>query len=177
MFKTLKAFAILLSATLVVACGSTRQSASNSKNINGNFASVQQRMASQMNVSPTAITNQKLYLFVDKWLNTKYKYGSQSNNGIDCSGFTQILYQEVYQKKLPRSSQDQYKAINQFKRRRNLSEGDLVFFHTLPGKRISHVGVFLQNNKFISATNSGVLIADLNMEYWDKRYIDGGVVQ
>lgn len=133
-------------------------------------------MATKLNVSPSQITDQKLYLFVEKWLNTKYKYGSQSSNGIDCSGFTQILYEEVYKKKLPRTSQDQYKAITQFKRRRNLEEGDLVFFHTMAGKRISHVGIFLQNNKFISATNSGVLIADLDMEYWDKRYIDGGMV-
>jgi lipoprotein Spr len=51
-----------------------------------------------------------------------------------------------------------------------LQEGDLVFFNTRGG--VSHVGFYLQNNKFVHAASSGgVMVSDLNDEYWDKRFI------
>jgi len=129
-----------------------------------------------MGVAAYNIINNPLYTFIDKWLNTTYQYGSQSDKGIDCSGFTQLLYDAVYHKKLPRTSEAQYASINPFTNTRNLVEGDLVFFTTIKGKKISHVGVYLQNNKFISATNKGVLIADMNMKYWAEKFVGAGRV-
>jgi lipoprotein Spr len=52
---------------------------------------------------------------------------------------------------------------------KEIREGDLIFFNT-KGK-ISHVGVYLQNNKFVHAsTSSGVMISDLSEPYWSKRF-------
>lgn len=140
--------------------------------------SLQKKYAGLLGVPASDISNSDLYAFIDKWMNTKYQYGGQGSKGFDCSGFTQLLYGEVYKIKLPRNSQDQYKAIANFHRRKHLEEGDLVFFATNGGRKISHVGVYLQNNKFINATTSkGVVISDMTSAYWDDRYIDGGVVQ
>ena len=57
--------------------------------------------------------------------------------------------------------------------RTHLRTGDLIFFNTRGG--VSHVGVYLQNNKFIHAsTSSGVMISDLYDSYWLRRFIGVG---
>nr|WP_256941947.1 NlpC/P60 family protein [Bacillus thuringiensis] len=58
--------------------------------------------------------------------------------------------------------------------RKALQPGDLVFFKgTVPGKSgITHVGMYIGNNKFYYASNSGVGEASLNSSYWSK-YIAG----
>ena len=59
----------------------------------------------------------------------------------------------------------------------DLKEGDLVFFNT-NGKSISHVGVYLQNHKFVHASSSkGVMISDLNEPYFKKNYVSSGRVK
>jgi lipoprotein Spr len=153
-------------------------SSSNTSSKGDASVSIQKKYAELLGVSASNIRNNALYAFIDRWMDTKYKYGSQGSKGFDCSGFTQQLYDEVYKIKLPRSSQDQYKAIANFHRKKHLEEGDLVFFATNGGRKITHVGVYLQNNKFINATTSkGVVISDMTTAYWDDRYIDGGVVR
>ncbi len=58
-----------------------------------------------------------------------------------------------------------------------MREGDLVFFKT-NGSSVSHVGVYLINDKFVHAsTSSGVMISDLNETYWKKYYVGGGRVE
>jgi cell wall-associated NlpC family hydrolase len=136
--------------------------------------SLQKKYAAILEVSPRDVMNTVLYGFVDKWMSTAYSYGGQSEKGIDCSGFTQKLYDAVYKTKLPRTSDDQYKALKQHHTKKQLEEGDLVFFTTVKGKKISHVGVYLQNNRFVNATNSGVAISDMTTKYWAERYVGGG---
>ena len=60
--------------------------------------------------------------------------------------------------------------------KRNLREGDLVFFHNGRKKRIaSHVGIYLKDNKFIHASTSrGVIISSLNEDYYRKHWLSGG---
>ena len=59
--------------------------------------------------------------------------------------------------------------------KRNLKEGDLVFFHTLgKGHRVTHVGVYLYNNRFIHASVSGVQISDLGEGYYLQHYVGAG---
>jgi len=111
-----------------------------------------------------------LYEFIAEWYGVPYKYGECSKNGIDCSGFVNLLYQKVYHKTLERNSNDifqkQCKKIN----KNGLKEGDLVFFK-IDSKEISHVGVYLRNNKFVHAsTKKGVMISDLNEPYFQKHF-------
>ncbi len=116
----------------------------------------------------------KLYKSVDAWMGTPYKYANATKQGTDCSGLVFNLYQEVYEMNLPRSTDDQYKITDKVKQK-NLQEGHLVFFKIEKGKKVSHVGLYLGNNKFIhSSTSKGVRIDDLTSDYYYKTYIGGG---
>ena len=116
----------------------------------------------------------KLYQCIDAWMGVPYRYGGCTKKGVDCSGFAANVYQEVYQKKLPRVVDDQYKMASKVGKSR-LKEGDLVFFK-IEGKKISHVGIYLANHKFIHASSSpkGVIIEDLGIDYYEKRFKKGG---
>jgi cell wall-associated NlpC family hydrolase len=122
------------------------------------------------------LRNEKLIRFVDEWYGTKYNYGGSTKDGIDCSAFVSLLMSSVYGiNKLPRISKDQYFATPRITKSA-LRQGDLVFFHT-SGKRkkeVTHVGVYLCNNKFVHASISGVMISDLGEGYYSEHYVGGG---
>jgi cell wall-associated NlpC family hydrolase len=115
------------------------------------------------------IDNARLISFMEDWYGTPYQFGGDNKKGIDCSAFTCVLMDTVYGITLPRTAKSQYNSNTKIKRE-DLKEGDLVFFNTNGG--ISHVGVYLANNKFIhAAASGGVMISDLNEEYFRRRYI------
>jgi lipoprotein Spr len=61
--------------------------------------------------------------------------------------------------------------------RRNLREGDLVFFK-INNRKVSHVGIYISNNKFVHASTSrGVVVNDLDEEYYARRFAYGGRVR
>lgn len=116
-----------------------------------------------------AVTNEKLVNFLEEWYGTPYQFGGDSKKGVDCSAFTCAMMSEVYGLSLPRTSREQYKA-GQRVSKPDLMQGDLVFFNTTGG--VSHVGVYLHNNKFVHAsTSSGVMISDLDDAYFKRRYL------
>jgi len=155
---------ILLVVVILSACSSKKSVTSTSL-----------KSASYEHIKNTLQLNDKemhtpLYEFIAEWYGVPYKYGECSKNGIDCSGFVNLLYQKVYHKTLERNSNDifqkQCKKIN----KNDLKEGDLVFFK-IDSKEISHVGVYLRNNKFVHAsTKKGVMISDLNEPYFQKHF-------
>jgi lipoprotein Spr len=115
-----------------------------------------------------------LYQALDGWMGVPYKYGSNTRKGTDCSGFTGCIYREVYKIEIPRSSEDQFKKAKPIKKKQ-LREGDLVFFRIEEKKKASHVGIYLGNNKFAHAsTSKGVRIDDLESEYYRKYFIGAG---
>lgn len=110
-----------------------------------------------------------LYRFVDTWWGVPYKYGGQSRGGIDCSAFVQQLYSTVYGKTVPRTTADLYKQARKIPKRK-LRAGDLVFFDFTGKKKITHVGVYLQNGCFAHAsTKKGVRIDNLGDAYYSKQ--------
>ncbi|MCL6524919.1 MAG: C40 family peptidase [Thermoflavifilum sp.] len=138
---------------------------------------LQNKYAQIMQVSPAQITNLALYQFIDNWWGTPYKYGGNDQQGIDCSAFVQRLYDAVYHIHLERTALGLYRMIDFIRHPSKLSEGDLVFFHTGHGKKINHVGIYLQNNYFVQAsTTSGVTISNLSYPYWKQHYAGGGRV-
>ncbi len=119
------------------------------------------------------LTNIPLLETIDKWWGTKYCLGGFTNDCIDCSAFTQVVLHDVYQVSLPRTSQEQYNVCDKIELE-DLREGDLVFFNT-SGIDVSHVGIYLLNNKFVhAATSGGVMISDLNDKYWQPKFRGAG---
>lgn len=106
------------------------------------------------------------------FLGIPYKWGGTSKkDGLDCSGLTMAVYQ-LNGLDLPRTSRDQFKAgipVHQ----KHLKKGDLIFFATSGGKRVSHVGIYIGNNSFVHAPSKGKKIrtASLNSKYFKKRYV------
>jgi cell wall-associated NlpC family hydrolase len=121
------------------------------------------------------LTNRRLLAFMDQWYGVPYHWGGNNKEGIDCSAFTCQLVSDVYNvKRLPRMSADQYKATRRVPKK-ELKEGDLVFFHTMGrGHRITHVGVYLYNNRFVHASIAGVQISDLGQGYYYHHYVGAG---
>ena len=71
-------------------------------------------------------------------------------------------------------SKDQYYSTPRISKN-HLQEGDLVFFHTNGRKKtVTHVGVYLRNNKFIHASISGVMISDMGDGYYASHFAGAG---
>lgn len=118
-----------------------------------------------------------LYFEVFRWYKTCYRYGGSSENGIDCSGFVNMVYKKIFNVELPRGSYLMYPKCRPLEPDELPAEGDLVFFKIYKN-RISHVGIYLQHNKFAhSSTHSGVIISDLNEPYYKKHFYRAGRVE
>jgi cell wall-associated NlpC family hydrolase len=117
-----------------------------------------------------------LFAEIEKWMGTPYGYGRHElQKGTDCSGFTMEIYGAVYGIRLNRSSADQVANTTEIMKK-DLQIGDLVFFN-IRGNRISHVGLYIGNNKFVHSTvRRGVIISDLDESYYNQRYVRSGRV-
>ena len=123
----------------------------------------------------TGIMNVDLYASIEKWLGTPYRYAGKSLEGIDCSSFVNKIYESAYCYLLTGNSADLFKKVTPLPLNK-LAEGDLVFFK-INRKTISHVGVYLGDNKFAHASRTkGVVISDLNHPYYKKYFVKGGRV-
>ena len=133
-----------------------------------------QYFADALEVDVAEITNKKLYIFIKSWEETTYLYGGEDKNGIDCSALMQELFKYVYKENLPRTSGEMFvdRKFKPLKENELLEEGDLVFFKIDQTKKVSHVGIYLKNSKFYSASSTeGCSISDINNNYWKKYYI------
>ena len=129
------------------------------------------------NTAVEDLSNLRLLIFMDQWYGVPYHYGGTSRAGIDCSAFSSLLLSSVYsESQLPRMSADQYKATRRIPKK-DLQEGDLVFFHTYgKGHKVTHVGVYLYNNRFVHASVSGVQISNMGEGYYLTHYVGAGRV-
>jgi len=133
------------------------------------FGPMQFKYALMLNATVENLTNVVLYKTIDEWFGTRYRYGGTTHRGIDCSAFMQVLGQYAFGWALPRTAHEQYAVMNKVEKD-ELKEGDFVFFSTRGG--VSHVGMYLQNNRFVhSASSRGVMISDLDDNYWAPRIV------
>ena len=136
-------------------------------------SAVQLKYAVLMNTEVENLPTSSLLNAVDEWYGVRYRTGGNTKSGVDCSGFTVAVYAAVYGLALPRVSRDQYRMSRKISTT-ELQEGDLVFFNT-NGSGVSHVGVYLGNNKFIHASVSrGVMVSGLFEPYYIQRFIGAG---
>lgn len=109
-----------------------------------------------------------LYAKYRKWQGVRYQLGGLGRNGIDCSGFVHVVYKSGFGIDLPRTTHLQSR-VGKTIHKNDLKTGDLVFFRTT--NTSSHVGIYLENRKFIHAsTTKGVTISRLDNNYWKSRY-------
>ncbi len=126
-----------------------------------------------MGVAINATTSAKLYQFVYDWLGTPYRLGGSSKKGIDCSKFSLALYENVFNTTIGYNSRNQYANVTPIGKN-DLQPGDLVFFK-IRSRNITHVGVYLGDDKFAHASSSkGVMVSNLNEAYWKRYYYNGG---
>lgn len=125
-----------------------------------------------MGVALSTTSNVKLFQFVYDWIGTPYHFGGESRHGIDCSAFTKALYSKVFNLDIKRNSRDIFTMVNPVNKE-DLKEGDLVFFK-IHSRSISHIGIYLGNNRFAHASNKGVAISSLDDDYYSRYFYKGG---
>jgi cell wall-associated NlpC family hydrolase len=105
---------------------------------------------------------------VAQWLGTPHRMGGATRRGVDCSGFVQRLYREMFGRRIPRSTALQVQSGRPVGESQ-LCCGDLVFFK-VPGKG-RHVGIYLGEAQFAHASTSrGVTVSSLEERYWRRAY-------
>lgn len=163
---------VIVAVLLLLACVTTQAQTSN-KSTEDPDNLAKDYFSQIMGVAVSATSNVKLYQFVYDWLGTPYRLGGKTENGIDCSAFAYQLYDKVFNTIIGNNSRNIFSMVNPINKD-ELKEGDLVFFK-INSRAISHIGVYLGNNKFAHASSSrGVMISNLNEPYWKRYYYKGG---
>jgi cell wall-associated NlpC family hydrolase len=119
----------------------------------------------------TALRNE-IIRTAERFIGVPYKWGGESTvSGFDCSGLTMVVYQ-LNGLDLPRTSGEQW-AAGRPVGERDLSQGDLVFFATRGGTKVSHVGIYLGGDTFLHAPRRGnsIQVASLSSDYYRARYL------
>ncbi|WP_426669474.1 C40 family peptidase [Mucilaginibacter sp. McL0603] len=125
-----------------------------------------------MGVALSTTSNVKLFQFVYDWVGTPYHFGGESRKGIDCSAFTKEVYSKVFNLTIKRNSRDIFSMVSPVSKD-DLKEGDLVFFK-IHSRSISHIGIYLGNNRFAHASSRGVAISSLDDSYYSRYFYKGG---
>jgi len=126
-------------------------------------------------LQPTPIKESTKYDFdqlrveVNRWQGTPYRLGGMSRKGIDCSAFAMIIYHDVFDIKIPRTTAQQVK-LGKHIEIENLNTGDLVFFQSESKKM--HMGIYLSHGKFAHASVSkGVMVSNINTPHWKNIFL------
>ncbi|WP_394338007.1 C40 family peptidase [Chryseobacterium lactis] len=167
---------LLIASAFVVSCGTSKKVSSSKKSGSKTVVKSEnlRKLDSRFGGSVSRSINDVLK-DAEKYLGTPYKFGGNTSSGFDCSGFTVKVFEEN-DFNLPRRSSDQADAGKNIDIK-EVKPGDLLFFATAGGSRVSHVGIVHDIGpdgevKFIHAsTSKGVIISSLNEKYWNKAYL------
>ena len=125
----------------------------------------------------TGATSEQVIKIARSMLGTPYRYGGRSpKTGFDCSGLVYFSFLQIGIT-LPRTSQGQFSSSTPIAKTA-IQRGDLLFFR-INRRKISHVGIYLGNNRFVHSPSPGkkVSIAKLDSPYWRKRFARGGRIK
>lgn len=175
----IKSFRYLISAAIVVSCATHKPTVINKSKQPVPTKSVDRKAGLKVLESYYRGKNSskidKLIRDAEKYIGAPYKYAGNTSSGFDCSGFTCKVFLEN-NIELPRRSADQALTGENIEITK-VKPGDLLFFATAGGTRVSHVGIVHDIGedgevKFIhSSTSKGVVISSLNESYWNKAYL------
>lgn len=128
-------------------------------------------LAPATDTAPTSRLRKLLADFSMTLRDIRYRRGGRDpKTGFDCSGFVRYVYQHTIGAVLPSNSASQFN-VGTSVARSDMKTGDLVFFR-VHGKRISHVGIYLGDNRFIHSPSTGkrVSVSSLDEAYWARRF-------
>lgn len=132
----------------------------------------EQLAAAQRERRGEAFVRRQIVRTARNFLGLPYRWGGASpRDGFDCSGLTMTAYR-LNGYKLPRTSRGQFRAGNPIAADA-LQPADLVFFATTSGRRVSHVGLYIGQGRFIHAPGRGktIRIDSLSQGYYRRRMI------
>lgn len=114
--------------------------------------------------------SKEIIAFAQRYIGVGYRYGGSSPYGFDCSGFSMFVYNQ-FGYKLPHNAAAQAELGTSLERD-ELLPGDLVFFATVGSNYISHVGIYIGNDRFIHASTYDYIICinSLSERYYAIRY-------
>ena len=126
--------------------------------------------------SPDSCSYLPLYIELENWFGTRYRYAGGTGAGIDCSGLVKALYKNVYGIPLQGGSLSLFQSCKRIDPK-DLSESDLVFFKTRKN-RVSHVGLYLRDGYFVHSTRgNGVIVSHMDEAYYKQRFAGSGRVK
>jgi len=105
---------------------------------------------------------------------TPYRYGGNTpDSGFDCSGLIGYVYRGAAGISLPRTTLEMSRVRGSDVGRDALQTGDLLFFATSGGRRVSHAGIYVGEGRFVHAPSTGgtVRLDSLASGYWQKNYL------
>lgn len=121
---------------------------------------------------------QKVLEAAESYLGTPYRYAGFDSRGLDCSGLVYLSFREGLNISIPRTVESIYAWVDKIPAS-ELRPGDLVFF-TTTGNRVSHVGIYSGESRFIHSASeglsTGVIFSRLDESYWSRTYAGAGRV-
>lgn len=106
---------------------------------------------------------------------TPYRYGGNTpDGGFDCSGLINYVYRGAAGVALPRTTREMSAMQGARVGRSGLQAGDLLFFATNGGRRVSHAAIYVGDGRFVHAPATGgtVRLDSLSNTYWQKNYLN-----
>ncbi|NLD13948.1 MAG: C40 family peptidase [Gammaproteobacteria bacterium] len=162
--------ALLLSAACATHQGPSSQTASLDK--------AKSKPLERADAKPVVVTRTQMaddvLLRAMAQIGTPYRWGGSSpQTGFDCSGLIGYVFNQSAGYRMPRSTTEMMQVKAPVIDRSRLRSGDIVFFATNGGRRVSHAGIYVGDNRFVHAPSSGgkVRIDSLDMPYWNKAYL------
>ncbi|MEX0736534.1 MAG: NlpC/P60 family protein [Bacteroidota bacterium] len=123
----------------------------------------------EKNTSISNLDQARMMRQLSRWMGVPYKLGGGTEDGIDCSAYTMLIYKNSIGRQLPRSSAEQFR-VGRAVEYADLKFGDLVFFNTT-GESASHVGIYMGDDLFAHASvGLGVTVSSIESFYFKKRY-------
>ncbi len=119
------------------------------------------------------IQNPNYYCSMLEWIGIRYRAGSGTKQGTDCTHLVSNIHKSTTGAIFGGDASNMYRSCDPIEAD-SINEGDLVFFK-INKSRISHVGLYLQNDLFVHATvHKGVIISSLQEAYYKKYFVGYG---
>lgn len=127
------------------------------------------------NVQRPPDEGERLMAAITPWMNVRYQLGGCTGTGIDCSCFTQLVFQKLGVS-IPRTAQMQWDATTRVSQP---EVGDLVFFHSTyaTSDYITHVGIYMGGETMISAATPAVGRQSILSQYWQQHLAGFGRIR